>query len=84
MMFYGVIGIIIMFSAKYLTTVIFSDIFLGGVGEAMTTTDWINKLYNNIVFPFIKVSITFKANPSYKEEETKKSKLLIHSTTSLR
>ncbi len=57
MMFYGVIGIIIMFSAKYLTTVIFSDIFLGGVGEAMTTTDWINKLYNNIVFPFIKIAI---------------------------
>ena len=53
MMFYGVIGIIIMFSAKYLTTVIFSDIFLGGVGEAMTTTDWINKLYNYIVFQFI-------------------------------
>jgi hypothetical protein len=57
MIFYGVIGIIIMFSAKYLTTVIFSDIFLGGVGEAMTTTDWINKLYNNIVFPFIKIAI---------------------------
>ena len=37
-----------------------------------------------IVFPFIKVSMMFRANPSNKDDEARKSKLLIHSTISLR
>lgn len=48
MMIYGTIAIIIMFSAKYLSWVIFSDLFKSGVGEAMTTIDWISVLYDKI------------------------------------
>lgn len=57
MMIYGVIGILIMYSAKYLTGVVFSDVFKGGVGEAMTTVEWIQMLYDKIAFPFIKIAI---------------------------
>ncbi len=57
MMIYGVIGILIMYSAKYLTGVVFSDVFKGGVGEAMTTVQWIQMLYDKIAFPFIKIAI---------------------------
>ena len=57
MMIYGVVGILIMYSAKYLTGVVFSDVFKGGVGEAMTTVEWIQMLYDKIAFPFIKIAI---------------------------
>lgn len=57
MMLYGVIGILIMYSAKYLTGVVFSDVFKGWVGEAMTTMQWIQMLYDKIAFPFIKIAI---------------------------
>lgn len=57
MMIYGVIAIIIMYSAKYLTWAIFLDVFKGGVGEAMTTVDWIRALYDKILFPFIKIAV---------------------------
>lgn len=57
MMIYGVIAIIIMYSAKYLTGVLFSDVFKGWIGEAMTTVDWIRALYDKIWFPFIKIAV---------------------------
>lgn len=57
MILYGTIWIIIMYSAKYLSTTIFSDLFRGGVGNAMTTTEWIGVLYDKIWFPFIKIII---------------------------
>lgn len=56
MITYGVLGILIMYSAKYLTGVIFSDLFKGGVGEVMTTVQWIQTLYDKIAFPFIKIA----------------------------
>lgn len=48
MMIYGAVAIVIMFSAKYLSWVIFTDLFKGGSGEAMTTVDWISVLYDKI------------------------------------
>ena len=57
MMVYGAIAIIIMYSAKYLSWVIFSDLFKTGSGEAMTTIDWITVLYDKIWFPFIKIAV---------------------------
>lgn len=57
MMIYGVIAIIIMYSAKYLSLTLFTDVFKGGVGEAMTTVEWIRALYDKIVFPFIKLTV---------------------------
>ena len=48
MMVYGAIAIIIMYSAKYLSWVICSDLFKTGSGEAMTTIDWITVLYDKI------------------------------------
>lgn len=57
MMIYGAVAIVIMFSAKYLSWVIFTDLFKGGSGEAMTTVDWISVLYDKIWFPFIKIAV---------------------------
>lgn len=56
-MVYGAIAIIIMYSAKYLSWVIFSDLFKSWVGEAMTTVDWISILYDKVWFPFIKIAV---------------------------
>lgn len=56
-MIYGAIAIIIMFSAKYLSWVIFTDLFRGASWEAMTTVDWISVLYDKIWFPFIKIAV---------------------------
>lgn len=48
-----------MFSASYVSKVIFDDIFLGGVAEktAISALTVATKLYDLVVFPFVKIAI---------------------------
>ena len=57
---YWVIWIIIMFSAKYLSTVIFEDLFFSWWAQAITEVkplQLLTNIYNKMVYPFIKLAI---------------------------
>jgi hypothetical protein len=54
---YGVIWILIMFAAKYLTGVIFDWIFAWWIWKEVTTVEMIRKIYWEMVYPFIKIAI---------------------------
>lgn len=54
---YGVIAIILMYSAQYITDVVFSGIFKWGLAEVMQASDWIQTLYTDLAFPFIKIAV---------------------------
>lgn len=54
-----VVWILLMFSASYISKVIFNDIFLSGLAEkeAISALTVVTKLYDLVVFPFIKIAI---------------------------
>ena len=57
---YGIIGIILMYSAQYLTKVIFNNLFkwwAGWPGNEIIVKQLIENLYGNVMFPFIKIAI---------------------------
>ena len=54
---YGVIWILIMFAAKYLTGVIFDWIFAWWTWKEVTTVEMIRKIYWEMVYPFLKIAI---------------------------
>ena len=54
---YGVLWILIMFAAKYLTGVIFDWIFAWWTWKEITTVEMIRKIYWEMVYPFIKIAI---------------------------
>lgn len=56
----GVIGILLMYSARYISTVIFSDMRKKGeaIGHgAIKASELITTLYNQVFFPFLKLAI---------------------------
>ena len=54
---YGIIGIILMYSAQYLTKVIFNNLFNWWAGNEIKVQQLIENLYGNVMFPFIKIAI---------------------------
>jgi hypothetical protein len=54
---YWVIGIILMYSAQYLTKVIFNNLFNWWAGNEIKVQQLIENLYGNVMFPFIKIAI---------------------------
>lgn len=54
---YWVIWIILMYSAKYLTNVIFENIFNSWRVENLNTTDIISQIYSQMAYPFLKIAI---------------------------
>ncbi|HRX63694.1 MAG TPA: hypothetical protein P5060_01170 [Candidatus Absconditabacterales bacterium] len=54
---YGIIGIIIILSAKYIGSVIFEDIFQSGNTIALNGVDISTQLYEKIAYPFIKIVV---------------------------
>lgn len=56
----GVVGILLLYSARYISTVIFSDMRKKGVAigtAAINVSELIKTLYNQIFFPFLKLAI---------------------------
>ena len=54
---YGVLWILIMYSAKYLTSVIFENMFHWGDGQAISSAEIIKNLYGEMMYPFLKIAI---------------------------
>ena len=54
---YWVIVIILMYSAQYLTKVIFNNLFNWWAGNEIKVQQLIENLYGNVMFPFIKIAI---------------------------
>lgn len=54
---YGVIWILLMYSAKYLTGVIFEKMFFWWEWHALSTVELIKNLYGDMVYPFLKIAI---------------------------
>lgn len=54
---YWVIWIILMYSAKYLTNVIFEGIFNSWRVQHLETTEIISQIYSQMAYPFLKIAI---------------------------
>lgn len=54
---YGVIGIILMYSAQYLTSIIFETLFKSWVWTTISNVDLVKDIYDKIAFPFIKIAM---------------------------
>ena len=57
----GMIGIVFMYSARYISTEIFQTLWnsWGGWKEAITAAKLITSIYNKILYPFVKIAIYF-------------------------
>lgn len=55
----GIIGIILLFSARYLSYVIFNNLFGTGQGGEIIVADLLKNLYSQMVYPFLKLAIYF-------------------------
>lgn len=54
---WGTVGIIVMMSAKYITSIIFDGIFSGGDLNTFSGVNAVQIVYDSIVFPFLKMAI---------------------------
>lgn len=53
----GVIGIIIMYSAKYLSHALFAHVFNQTSGNSREVREMLEALYNQVWFPFVKIAV---------------------------
>lgn len=60
MILYGVIGILLLYSARYLSTVIFADLWMQAWStETPSMVNLISNIYNKMLYPFLKLAIYF-------------------------